>query len=57
MPSKSTARKNGSMTVADFGCFQSRFVLGDPYADCTGDGVLAVNDFGCFQSSFAAGCP
>jgi hypothetical protein len=44
-------------TVADFGCFQSRVVLGDPYADCNGDGQGTVADFGCFQTKFVAGCP
>ncbi len=45
------------LTVADFGCFQTRFVAGNLYADCTGDGLLTVADFGCFQSAFVAGCP
>ena len=48
---------DGSLTVADFGCFQTRFVLGDPYADCNQDGAHTVQDFGCFQTRFAAGCP
>ena len=48
---------DGSLTVADFGCFQTRFVAGDPYADCNGDGVRTVADFGCFQTKFVAGCP
>jgi hypothetical protein len=43
--------------VADFGCFQTKFVAGDPYADCNGDGVRTVADFGCFQTSFVTGCP
>src|SRR5688572_28809517 len=25
---------DGVLTVADFGCFQTKFVVGDPYADC-----------------------
>lgn len=45
------------LTVADFGCFQTRFVLADPFADCNADGQLSIADFGCFQSGFAAGCP
>ncbi len=48
---------NGSLTVADFGCFQTKFVLADPYADCNGQGGLTVADFGCFQTKFVAGCP
>ncbi len=48
---------DGSLTVADFGCFQARFVLGDLYADCNEDAQLTVADFGCFQTKFVAGCP
>ncbi len=49
---------DGQLTVADFICFQSRFVLGDLlYADCSGDGGLTVTDFVCFQAGFVAGCP
>ncbi len=47
----------GSLTIADFGCFQTRFVAGDPYADCNGGGGLTIADFGCFQTAFVAGCP
>ena len=45
------------LTVADFGCFQTRFVLKDPYGDCNEDGELTVADFGCFQTRFVTGCP
>ncbi len=48
---------SGTLSVADFGCFQSRYVLGSPFADCTLDGVLSVADFGCFQTTFVLGCP
>ncbi len=48
---------SGTLTIADFGCFQSRFAAGDPYADCNASGTLTIADFGCFQSAFAAGCP
>ncbi len=48
---------DGSLTVADFGCFQTKFVAGDPYADCNGAGGLTIADFGCFQTKFVAGCP
>jgi hypothetical protein len=46
-----------SLTIADFGCFQAKFVTGDPYADCNASGSLTIADFGCFQAKFAAGCP
>ena len=45
------------LTVADFGCFQTRFVAADPYADCNGDSLHTVADFGCFQTLFVQGCP
>jgi hypothetical protein len=45
------------LNLADFGCFQTKFALGDPYADCNGDSVLNLADFGCFQTKFALGCP
>ncbi len=48
---------DGHLTVADFGCFQTTFVAGDPYADCNADASLTVADFGCFQTKFVAGCP
>jgi hypothetical protein len=49
--------QSGTLTVADFGCFQTMFVIGDPYADCNGDGNHTVADFGCFQTKFVVGCP
>ena len=45
-----------ALTVADYGCFQTAFVLGEMYADCNQDGILTVADFGCFQTQFALGC-
>jgi hypothetical protein len=48
---------DGVLNLADFGCFQTRFALGDPYADCNTDGVTNLADFGCFQTQFAFGCP
>ncbi|MFM9997005.1 MAG: PQQ-dependent sugar dehydrogenase [Phycisphaerales bacterium] len=48
---------SGSLTVADFGCFQGKYVLGDPYADCNASGTLTVADFGCFQGKYVVGCP
>lgn len=48
---------DGGLSLADFGCFQTTFVLADPYADCNADGALNVADFGCFQTKFVLGCP
>ena len=48
---------DGNLNLGDFGCFQTKFALGDPYADCNGDGALNLGDFGCFQTKFALGCP
>lgn len=45
------------LTVADFGAYQTGFVLGQSKADMNGDGVLTVADFGAFQTAFAVGCP
>ncbi len=47
----------GGLTIADFACFQTRFVAQDPYADCNGVGGLTIADFACFQTRFVAGCP
>ncbi len=49
--------QSGSLTIADFGCFQGRFASGNPYADCNGSGTLTIADFGCFQGAFASSCP
>ena len=48
---------DGSLTVADFGCFQTNFVAGGTYSDCNCDGAKTVADFGCFQTRFVSGCP
>ena len=48
---------DGAANLADFGCFQTKFALGEGYADCNGDGVLNLSDFGCFTTRFAQGCP
>ncbi len=48
---------SGGLTVADFTCFQAKFVAGDPYADCNQSSTLTVADFTCFQAKFVAGCP
>ncbi|MCC6661077.1 MAG: DNRLRE domain-containing protein [Phycisphaerales bacterium] len=46
-----------ALNLSDFGCFTTKFALGDPYADCNGDGVRNLSDFGCFTTKFALGCP
>ncbi len=48
---------SGTLTIADFGCFQAAFAAGNTYADCNNSGTLTIADFGCFQAAFAAGCP
>lgn len=48
---------DGALTIADFGAFQTAFVLGDMRADFNGDCLLTIADFGAFQSAFVAGCP
>ncbi len=45
-----------TLNVNDFICFQTKFALGDPYADCDQNGVRNVNDYICFQTKFAIGC-
>ncbi len=48
----------GSLTIADFICFQGAFVAGNmAYADCNNTGSLTIADFICFQGAFVAGCP
>ncbi len=49
--------QSGTLTIADFGCFQAAFAAGNMYADCNASGTLTIADFGCFQAAFAAGCP
>jgi hypothetical protein len=56
-PCYADCNADGALTVADFGCFQTKFVAQDPYADCNQDAALTVADFGCFQTKFVAGCP
>ncbi|MCC6661730.1 MAG: hypothetical protein IT437_12690 [Phycisphaerales bacterium] len=48
---------DGALNLSDFGCFTTKFALGQAYADCNGDGVLNLSDFGCFTTKFALGCP
>ncbi len=56
-PCDADCNGSGSLSVADFTCFQARFVAGDPYADCNLSGTLTVSDFTCYQAKFVAGCP
>ncbi len=48
---------SGTLTIADFICFQAMFVSGSTYADCNNSGTLTIADFICFQAAFVAGCP
>ncbi|MCC6662083.1 MAG: hypothetical protein IT437_14500 [Phycisphaerales bacterium] len=48
---------DGALNLSDFGCFTTKFALGDAYADCNQDGARNLSDFGCFQTKFALGCP
>ena len=47
---------DAAINLSDFGCFTTKFALGDPYADCNGDAALNLSDF-CFTTKFALGCP
>ncbi|MCC6659838.1 MAG: hypothetical protein IT437_03020 [Phycisphaerales bacterium] len=56
--------RDGALTLADFGCFQTKYAIGDPYANCNLDfnpgsitNGLSVADYMCFQARFAMGCP
>ncbi len=49
--------KGGSLTIADFICFQGEFVQQTAYADCNNSGTWTIADFICFQAAFVAGCP
>ncbi len=46
-----------TLTIADFACFQAKFVQGNFYADCNNSGTLTIADFACFQAAFFSGCP
>ena len=48
---------DGALNLSDFGCFTTKFALGEAYADCNGDGIRNLADFGCFTTKFALGCP
>ncbi len=47
---------SGALSIDDFLCFQTNFVLGDPLADCDASGALTIDDFICFQTQFVLGC-
>ncbi len=49
--------QDGQRSIADFGCFQTRWVSFDPYGDCDLSALFTVADFACFQTAFVAGCP
>jgi hypothetical protein len=49
---------DGTLTLADFGAFQSAYAMGQAYvADFNHDGVLNLADFGAFKTAYGAGCP
>ncbi len=49
---------SGTLTIADFICFQAEYVAGNiAYADCNNSGGLTIADFICFQAAYVAGCP
>jgi hypothetical protein len=59
-PCYADCNNSGTLTIADFGCFQASFSTGTVgYADCNCSGTLTIADFGCFQAAFAGatGCP
>ncbi len=45
-----------ALTIADFGCFQTRFVQGHQFGDCNQDRAYTIADFACFQNEFGLGC-
>lgn len=53
----SDINNDGKLTIADFGAFQTSYVLGDLRMDFNDDGFLSVADFGAFQSAYSVGCP
>jgi probable HAF family extracellular repeat protein len=56
LPCFSDCDQNLKLTIDDFICFQTHFVLGDPAADCDASGQLKIDDFICFQTLFSIGC-
>lgn len=44
------------LTANDFMCFLNRYVMRDPYANCTVDGTINIADFQCFIAKYAEGC-
>ncbi len=47
---------SGALSIDDFICFQTVFVLGEAKADCDGNGSLSIDDYVCYQAHFAMGC-
>jgi hypothetical protein len=57
-PCRTDLNFDGWLTIADFGAFQSNFVLGNlPLADFNYDGRLTASDYGAYQGAFVSGCP
>ncbi len=48
---------NAVLTIADFACFQRKFVEDDAASDCNRDGRRNLADFACFKARFVQGCP
>ncbi len=55
-PCQADCDDSGVLTIDDFICFQTYFVLGDAKGDCDASGTLNIDDFVCFQTGFAVGC-
>jgi hypothetical protein len=53
---KADCDQSGTLSIDDFICFQTLYVLLDPPADCDANGQLNIDDFVCFQTHFALGC-
>ncbi len=49
--------RSGTLTAADFTCFQNAYAQNQAYGDCDADGDLDVDDHACYQNKFLAGCP
>jgi len=55
-PCEADCDASGVLSIDDFICFQTFFVLGDAKADCDASGTLTIDDFVCFQTAFVLGC-
>ncbi len=47
--------QSGTLTIADFGCFQAAFAT--EWCDCNCSGTCTIADYSCFQAAFVQGCP